>query len=97
MIFVGTRFPVLPSVRGSLGTGGGTTTDEFSGKFQRGEGVIFYPKIFIADFGPLYRALKIKQGLSETNCNISFQNEGGVKGRLDFFRKFIRFGRLNRP
>ena len=25
-------------------------TDEFSEKFRRGEGVIFHPKIYIADF-----------------------------------------------
>ena len=25
-------------------------------------------------------------------CNIIFQNLGGVKGRLEFFQKFIRFG-----
>ena len=41
------------------GTGEGTKTDEFSEKFQReGEGVICNPKIYIADFWPLYRALK---------------------------------------
>ena len=28
-------------------------TDEFSEKFQRGGGVIFNPKIYVADFGPL--------------------------------------------
>ena len=41
-----------------LETGGATKTDEFSEKFQReGEGVIFNQKIYIEDFGPLYRAL----------------------------------------
>ena len=25
------------------------------------------------------------------------KNEGGIKGRLEFFRKFIRFGRAARP
>ena len=34
-----------------LGTGHATKTDEFSEKFQRGAGVIFNPKIYIADFG----------------------------------------------
>ena len=33
-----------------FGTGDGTKTDEFSEKFQGG-GVIFNPKIYIADFG----------------------------------------------
>ena len=43
-----------------LGTGEGTKTDEFSEKFRReaGGGVICNPKIYIADFWPLYRALK---------------------------------------
>ena len=43
-----------------LGTGQATKTDDFLEKFQRGEGqgVILNPKIHIADFGPLYRALK---------------------------------------
>ena len=37
--------------------GAGTKTDEFSENFQKG-GVIFNPKNYIANFGPLYRALK---------------------------------------
>ena len=32
--------------------------DAFSEKFQRGGGVIFNPKNYMADVGPLYRALK---------------------------------------
>ena len=42
-----------------LGKGQATKTDDFLEKFQRGEGqgVILNPKIHIADFGPLYRAL----------------------------------------
>ena len=50
----------LPSIRFlSLGTGDDTKTDEFSEKVQRGGGgVIFNPKIYVADFGPLNRALK---------------------------------------
>ena len=43
-----------------LGTGDTTKTDEFSEKLQRdggrGGGVIFNPKIYVADFGPLRRA-----------------------------------------
>ena len=34
-----------------LGMGRATKSDEFSEKFQRGRGVIFNPKIYIADFG----------------------------------------------
>ena len=33
-----------------LGTGQATKTDEFSENFQRGEGFIFNPKIYVADF-----------------------------------------------
>ena len=36
-----------------LGTGGVSKTDEFLEKFQRGWGVIFNPKICVADFGIL--------------------------------------------
>ena len=39
-----------------LGTGGDTKTDEYSEKFQAW--VILNPKINIANFGHLYRALK---------------------------------------
>ena len=41
----------------NYGTDGVTKTDEFSEKFQGaaagGGGVIFNPKIYVADFGPL--------------------------------------------
>ena len=44
----------------SLGKDGSTKSDESSEKFQNeGVGVIFNPKIYIADFGPLSRALNI--------------------------------------
>ena len=39
----------------SLGKGGVTKSDEFSEKFQMGEGVIFNPKNYIADFGNFKR------------------------------------------
>ena len=69
------------------GTGDGTKTDEFSEKFKRGGRVILKPKIYITDFGPLYGAL-----------NRDFRKRlQGVKGRLEYFRKFIRFGAVTRP
>ena len=41
----------------ALGTGGHTKADEFSEKFQSGgRGVIFNPKLYVVDFGPLNRA-----------------------------------------
>ena len=44
------------TLRLGSGTDGGTKSDEFSEKFQGGGVVIFNPKIYIADFGPLNRA-----------------------------------------
>ena len=60
-------------------------------------GVIFNPKIYIADCGHLYRALK--GAFQKKNCIMIFRKWGGlgVKGRLEFFRKFIRFGTVTRP
>ena len=53
-----------------------------------GARVIFNPKIYNADFGSLYRAIK-------KNLEYDFPKmTGGVKGRLEFFRKFISFGSL---
>ena len=40
-----------------LGTPSPSKTDEFSEKFQKVGGVIFNPKIYIAKFGPLSRAI----------------------------------------
>ena len=56
-----------------------TKTDKYSEKFHRegGEGVIFNPKKYVADFGPLKRAFSGKK------CNM-------IKGRLELFQKFIR-------
>ena len=46
-----------------------------------------YPKNFVADFST-----------SRKKRNIVFRNEGGgVRGRLEVFRKFIRFGGPRRP
>ena len=51
------QVPQLTNINSDLGTDGVTKTDEFSEKFQRGRGggvgVIFNPKIYVADFGPL--------------------------------------------
>ena len=55
-----------------LGTGEGTKADEFLEKFQGG-GVIFNPKINIADFGP-------STGLFRKNCKN--KGVGGVGGWL---------------
>ena len=71
------------------GTDDGTKTDEFYEKFQGGE-VIFNPKIYIADFGPLYRALNrdFRGKLQYDFPRVREESEG----HLEFFRKFIRFG-----
>ena len=44
-----------PIIQCLLGTGDetdDTKTDEFSEKFQRGGGLIFNPKVYVADFWP---------------------------------------------
>ena len=39
-----------------------------------------------------------KEGFSEKNAIWFSKNEGGgVKGRMEFFQKFIRFGEATRP
>ena len=54
-----------------LGKGPGTKSDEFSGKCQRG-GLIFNPKIYVADFG------NFKQGFLSMNLiqNSNFRVQG---------------------
>ena len=54
----------------TLKLGDGTITDEFLKKFQGG--VIFNPKTYIVDFGPLYRALK-SEGFSEKVNNMIYR------------------------
>ena len=57
-----------------LGTGHAAKSDEFSEKFQReggGGGVIINPKIYVADFGPLYWAFFGR--FPEIICNIVFR------------------------
>ena len=67
-------------------TGCATITDDFSE----------LPKIYVADFGSLYRAFFGR--FTEKVCNTPFQIwGGGVKGRLNFFRKFICFGSATPP
>ena len=53
--------------------------------FQRGRGVIFNPKIYVADFGPLNRAVMTKKLQHE------FPKMRGVKGRLKLFPKIHPF------
>ena len=74
-----------------LGTGKGTKMDEFSKKLQRGGGgggVIFNPRIYIADFGPLNRALKRVLGKKYLHYDFLKTMRKWVKGRSEFFRKF---------
>ena len=61
--------------------------DEFSEKFKSGRGgVIFESKDLCCRFWT-FLSMKLK------TCNM----RGGVKGRLELFRKFIRFGDATRP
>ena len=80
-----------------LGTHSPSKTDEFSEKFQRGGEVIFNPKIYVADFCHFRRYFghEFQKKLQHNFPKMS--GEGGVKGRLELFRKFIRFGRGMRP
>ena len=71
-------------------------------KSSKGGGVIFNPKIYVADF--CHYRLYFGHEFQKKICNITFrkcffsENEGrGVRGRLELFRKFIRFGRGRRP
>ena len=69
----------IPSNPVHLGKGPATKWDEFSEKCQRGGGgVIFNSKIYIKDFGPLYRAF---YGRFVKNCNIIFRKRGGGESK----------------
>ena len=50
-------FKLLAGLGAVLGKLSPSKTDEISEKFQRGGGVIFNPKIYIAKFGSLNRAI----------------------------------------
>ena len=58
---------------------GNTKTEAFSEKLQRGAGVIFNPKIFVADSWQGFMSMK----LIEKIVLWLSKNEGGVKGRLE--------------
>ena len=67
-------------------------------KSSQGGGVISNPKIYVADFCH-YKGV-LRSWILEKICNMIFRKWGGgegVKGRLDLFRKFIRFGRDKLP
>ena len=68
--------------------------DEFSEKLQ-GVGDIFNPKIYIADFGPLYRASSDVYR-KKLQYNFPKMREGGG-WPFGFFRKFIQFGSATLP
>ena len=63
-----------------LGTGGDTKTDEYSEKFQAW--VILNPKMNIANFGHLYRALK--QVFQKKIAIRYSENKGGSKAVWNF-------------
>ena len=73
-------------------------TDEFSEKFQRGgDGgqVVFNPKIYISDFGPLKGLLghEIEKKLQYDFSKMG----GGYKAGWIFSEKFICLGGATRP
>ena len=89
-----------------LGTGHATNTDEFSEKFQRGEGVIFNPKNSVADFGKFKQGFLSMRLTQKNNFKVCFFNNCIAKNEnkthfeegtsvsipLELFRKFIRKG-----
>ena len=65
-----------------------------SSKGRGGGGVIFNPKIYVADFGPLYRAFFGR--FPKKKYDMSFRKCGGrVKGRLELFQKIIHFSSVS--
>ena len=77
-----------------LGTGGPIKRMNFRKNSKRG-GSFPIPKFIsqMLDFyiGPFY------QRFPKRNCNIISEMREGVHGRLEFFRKFIRFGSTTLP
>ena len=54
----------------ALGKGGATKLDEFSEKFQGGEGVIFNPKIYVADFGNFKQGFLSMKFMQKSNIRV---------------------------
>ena len=64
-------------------------------KFQRGRGSFSIQKFMLQIFAIIDDTSVMN---FRKNCNITFRKwGGGVKGRLELFRKFIRFGRGKFP
>ena len=53
-----------------LGKGGATKSDEFLEKCQKGGGVIFNPKIYIADFGKFEQGFLIMKSIQNSNFRV---------------------------
>ena len=52
------------------GKGGATKSDECSEKFQREEGVIFNPNIFVADFGNFQQGFLSMKLIQKSNFRV---------------------------
>ena len=63
---------LLVTLQHCLGKGRATKSDEFSEKHQKGGGVIFNPKIYIADFGDFKQGFLIMKLIQ----NINFRVQG---------------------
>ena len=58
----------LPNVKPSIkGKGPATKSDEFSEKCQRGGGVIFSPKTYVADFGNFKQGFLVMKLIQNSN------------------------------
>ena len=70
--------------------------DEFSEKFQRGGGSFSIQK-FILQIFAIIDDTSVMNFRKNLQCNFPKNEGGGGNGRLELFRKFIRFGRGMRP
>ena len=80
----------------NLGKPTPSKTDEFSEKFQRGGGSFSIQKFMLQIFAIIddTSVMNFRKNLQH---NFPKNEGGGINGRLELFRKFIRFGRGMRP
>ena len=65
-----------------VGKGPTTKSDEFLEKCQRGGGVIFNPKIYVADFGNFKQGFLIVKLVQNSNFRVHFILSGLFQGDL---------------
>ena len=80
----------------NLGKPTPSKTDDFSEKFQRG-GVSFSIQKFMLQIFTIIDDTSVMNFGKKLQYDFPKMMGGGVKGRLELFRKFIRFGRVKLP